>query len=293
MSSKSMTGFGRGEAETKGRRWTVEIRCVNHRYLDLKIKLPNGYAGLEEQVRKHVSNVLTRGRVDVILSVSGDFSDLQEVEVNSSLAVTYRDALAKLSGELDLQDDTSLSRLASYSDVLTLKQRSEDLDDVWPSMEKALLEALAVCDQMRSEEGEALAADLLERLAQFAAVIQQIEERIPELLQEREEKLQERLQKLLGNIQLDPQRLAQEVAILADKTDVTEEIVRLNCHIHQFRSFLTSEEATGRKIDFLLQEFLREVNTMASKINDADIAHLTVSLKAELEKIREQIQNIE
>lgn len=293
MSSKSMTGFGRGEAETKGRRWTVEIRCVNHRYLDLKLKLPNGYAGLEEQVRKHVSNVLTRGRVDVILSVSGDFSDLQEVEVNSSLAITYRDALARLAGQLALQDDTSLSRLASYSDVLTLKQRSEDLDDVWPSMEKALLEALTACDQMRSEEGEAMAADLQERLDQFAAVIQQIEKRIPELLKEREEKLQERLEKLLGNIQLDPQRLAQEVAILADKTDVTEEIVRLNSHINQFRSFLTSEEATGRKIDFLLQEFLREVNTMASKINDADIAHLTVSLKAELEKMREQIQNIE
>lgn len=293
MSSKSMTGFGRGEAETKGRRWTVEIRCVNHRYLDLKLKLPNGYADLEEQVRKHVSNVLTRGRVDVIFSVSGDFSDLLEVEVNSGLAITYRDALAKLAGQLDLQDDTSLSRLASYSDVLTLKQRSEDLADVWPSMEKALLEALTACDQMRSEEGDAMAADLQERLDQFAGVIQQIEKRIPELLKEREEKLQERLEKLLGNVQLDPQRLAQEVAILADKTDVTEEIVRLNCHINQFRSFLTSEEATGRKIDFLLQEFLREVNTMASKINDADIAHLTVSLKAELEKMREQIQNIE
>jgi uncharacterized protein (TIGR00255 family) len=288
-----MTGFGRGEAETKGRRWTVEIRCVNHRYLDLKLKLPNGYADLEEQVRKHVSNVLTRGRVDVIFSVSGDFSDLLEVEVNSGLAITYRDALAKLAGQLDLQDDTSLSRLASYSDVLTLKQRSEDLADVWPSMEKALLEALTACDQMRSEEGDAMAADLQERLDQFAGVIQQIEKRIPELLKEREEKLQERLEKLLGNVQLDPQRLAQEVAILADKTDVTEEIVRLNCHINQFRSFLTSEEATGRKIDFLLQEFLREVNTMASKINDADIAHLTVSLKAELEKMREQIQNIE
>ncbi len=293
MSSKSMTGFGRGEAETNGRRWTVEIRCVNHRYLDLKIKLPKGYAGLEEQVRKHVSAVLTRGRVDVILSVSGDFSDLQEIEVNHSLATTYHDALTKLAGQLALQNDTSLSRLASYPEVLTLNQRSEALDDVWPPMEKALLEALSTCDRMRSEEGDAMAADLQERLDQFAGVILEIEKRIPELLKEREEKLQERLQKLLGNVQLDPQRLAQEVAILSDKTDVTEEIVRLNSHINQFRAFLASEEATGRKIDFLLQEFLREVNTMASKINDADIAHLTVNLKAELEKMREQIQNIE
>ncbi len=293
MASKSMTGFGRGEAEAKGRRWTVEIRCVNHRYLDLKIKLPKGYAGLEEKVRKCLTAVLVRGRVDVALSVSGDFSDLQEIEANHSLASTYYDALAKLADQLDLPNDVSLLRLASYPDVLVLNQRAEDLDEVWPSMEMALVEALNVCDKMRREEGEAMAADLQERLGQFADVVSKIEERIPGLLQEREAKLKERLEKLLGNVQLDPQRLAQEVAILSDKTDVTEEIVRLGSHIKQFCAFLESEEATGRKIDFLLQEFLREVNTMASKINDADIAHLTVDLKAELEKMREQIQNIE
>ncbi len=293
MASKSMTGFGRGEAEAKGRRWTVEIRCVNHRYLDLKIKLPKGYAGLEEKVRKCLTAVLIRGRVDVALSVSGDFSDLQEIEANHSLARTYRDALSKLAGQLDLPDDISLLPLASYPDVLVLSQRAEELDEVWPPMEQALLEALGTCDRMRSEEGDAMAADLQERLSQFAEVIHKIEKRIPELLQERETKLKERLEKLLGNVQLDAQRLAQEVAILSDKTDVTEEIVRLSSHINQFRAFLESEEATGRKIDFLLQEFLREVNTMASKINDADIAHLTVDLKAELEKMREQVQNIE
>lgn len=293
MASKSMTGFGRGEAEAKGRRWTVEIRCVNHRYLDLKIKLPKGYAGLEEKVRKCLAAVLVRGRVDVALSISGDFSDLQEIEANHGLARTYRDALAKLAGQLDLPNDVSLLRLASYPDVLVLNQRAEELDEVWPLMEEALLDALGTCDQMRSEEGDAMAADLQGRLSQFAEVIQRIEERIPELLQEREAKLKERLEKLLGNVQLDAQRLAQEVAILSDKTDVTEEIVRLASHIMQFRAFLESEEATGRKIDFLLQEFLREVNTMASKINDADIAHLTVDLKAELEKMREQVQNIE
>ncbi len=293
MASKSMTGFGRGEAEAKGRRWTVEIRCVNHRYLDLKIKLPKGYAGLEEKVRKCLTAVLVRGRVDVTLSVSGDFSDLQEIEANHNLALTYRDALSKLAGQLDLPNEISLLRLASYPDVLVLNQRAEDLAEVWPPMEQALQEALATCDRMRSEEGDAMAVDLQERLSQFADVVTKIEARIPELLQEREAKLKERLEKLLGNVQLDPQRLAQEVAILSDKTDVTEEIVRLGSHISQFRAFLESEEATGRKIDFLLQEFLREVNTMASKINDADIAHLTVDLKAELEKMREQIQNIE
>ena len=293
MSSKSMTGFGRGEAEAGGRQWVAEIRCVNHRYLDLKIKLPKGYAGLEEQVRKMVSETLQRGRVDVLLSVTGDFSDLQKIEVNSSLASTYCDALTSLGKSLDLNDNTTLSQLASYPDVLVLKQREEDLAAVWPAMGDALKRAIGTCDTMRSREGEAMAKDLHERLENFAAVVREIGGSIPELLQRRKQNLGERLQKLLDKVQLDPQRLAQEVAILADKTDVTEEIVRLEGHINQFRAFLEADEATGRNIDFLLQEFLREVNTMASKINDADIAHLTVNLKAELEKMREQVQNLE
>jgi uncharacterized protein (TIGR00255 family) len=293
MSSKSMTGFGRGESEAGGRQWVAEIRCVNHRYLDLKIKLPRGYAGLEEQARKMVSETLQRGRVDVLLSVTGDFSDLQKIEVNSSLASTYCGALTNLGKSLDLADNTTLSQLASYPDVLVLKQREEDLEAVWPAVGDALKRALVACDTMRSREGEAMAKDLHGRLKNFAAVVQKIGGSVPELLQRREQNLGERLQKLLDKVQLDPQRLAQEVAILADKTDVTEEIVRLESHINQFRAFLEADEATGRKIDFLLQEFLREVNTMASKINDADIAHLTVDLKAELEKMREQVQNLE
>ncbi len=293
MSSKSMTGFGRGEAVAGGRQWIVEIRCVNHRYLDLKIKLPKSYAGLEEKARKMLSATLQRGRVDVHLSVTGDFSDLQKIEVNSNLATTYRDALTRLGAALDLNDNTTLSQLASYPDVLVLKQQEEDLDSVWPAMGKALKIALTTCDNMRSQEGAALTEDLLERLDHFSKVVHEIGSNIPELLQRRQQNLEERLEKLLDNVQMDPQRLAQEVAILADKTDVTEEIVRLDSHINQFRAFLEADEATGRKLDFLLQEFLREVNTMASKINDAAIAHLSVELKGELEKMREQVQNIE
>lgn len=293
MSSKSMTGFGRGEAEAGGRQWVAEIRCVNHRHLDLKIKLPRGYAGLEEQARKMVAGTLQRGRVDVLLSVSGDFSDLAKIEVNSSLAATYSEALVGLGKSLGLDNNTTLSQLASYPDVMVLKQKEEDLEAVWPVIGAALQHAVEACDTMRTREGEAMAKDLLERLENFTSVVQQIGNFIPELLVRREQSLSERLQKLLDRVQLDPQRLAQEVAILADKTDVTEEIVRLDSHINQFRNFLDSNEATGRNIDFLLQEFLREVNTMASKINDADIAHLTVNLKAELEKMREQVQNLE
>ncbi len=293
MSSKSMTGFGRGEEEAGGRQWVAEIRCVNHRYLDLKIKLPKGYAGLEEKIRKMVAETMQRGRVDLALSVSGDFSDLQKIEINQSLAVTYHGALTELAKTLELPDDSTPSQLASYPDVLVLRQREENLDEVWSAMQSALQKAIATCDTMRLREGEAMADDLRQRLQNFSAVVTEIGGSIPELLRSREESLGERLQKLLDRVQLDPQRLAQEVAILADKTDVTEEIVRLESHINQFRAFLDSDEATGRKIDFLLQEFLREVNTMASKINDADIAHLTVNLKAELEKMREQVQNLE
>ncbi len=288
-----MTGFGRGEAEGGGRQWTVEIRCVNHRYLDVKIKLPKGYAALEEQVRKAVAARFSRGRVDILLSVSGDFSDLLEMRVNTSLAAIYRDALTNLGKAMDLSNDITLSQLASYPDVLVREQREEDQQAVWGVMEQAVQQALISCDAMRSQEGEAMAKDLQERLTHFSGVVQEIEAAIPELLQRRGKNLEERLQKLLDNVQLDPQRLVQEVAILADKTDVTEEIVRLQSHISQFRAFLAADEATGRKIDFLLQEFLREVNTMASKINDAAIAHLTVDLKSELEKMREQVQNIE
>lgn len=293
MTCKSMTGFGRGEAEAGGRQWVAEIRCVNHRYLDLKIKLPKGYAGLEKQAREMLSATMQRGRVDVSLTVTGDFSDLQKIEVNSTIANTYRDALANLGKSLELEDDTTLSMLTSYPEVMVLKKQNEDLDTVWPAMEQALAQAISTCDTMRIQEGSAMAKDLHERLITFSEVVQEIGNSIPELLQKREQTLNERLQKLLDKVQLDPQRLAQEVAILADKTDVTEEMVRLDCHINQFRSFLEADEATGRKLDFLLQEFLREVNTMASKINDATIAHLTVDLKAELEKMREQVQNIE
>jgi len=293
MTSKSMTGFGRGEAEAGGRQWVAEIRCVNHRYLDLKIKLPKGCAGLEKQAREMLSATLQRGRVDVSLTVTGDFSDLQVIDINASLANTYRDALVNLGKSLDLNDDTTLSQLASYPDVMRLKQQDEDLESVWTPMEQALGLAISTCDTMRLEEGTAMAEDLQERLIHFSEVVREIGNAIPELLQRREQTLNERLQKLLDKVQLDPQRLAQEVAILADKTDVTEEMVRLDSHINQFRAFLDADEATGRKLDFLLQEFLREVNTMASKINDAAIAHLTVDLKAELEKMREQVQNIE
>ena len=293
MAIKSMTGYGRGELERGGRVWTAEIRCVNNRYLDLKIKLPRGYAPLEEKIRKMAAEKHMRGRVDLILSVSGDSSDLQEVKVNMTLAGGYRNALLSLSEEFSLASDLTLQMLATYPDVLIREQKEEDLAAVWEIVSQVVSTALQSCDTMRSQEGETLAEDLMSRLQFFEKTIESIEKYIPELLEQRHNNLQERLEKLLTNFQLDPARLAQEVAIMADKTDVTEEIVRLRCHIGQFTLFLAEESGIGRKLDFLIQEFLREVNTLASKINDATVAHLTVDLKSELEKMREQVQNIE
>jgi uncharacterized protein (TIGR00255 family) len=216
-----------------------------------------------------------------------------KVNMNIELARTYKNALTQMGQDLVIEGDADLTFLASLPDVLVREQQDEDLESVWTLLSGALKEALAQCEIMRQQEGGALLIDLAGRLEYFSKVLEQVAAAIPELLVQRKALLQERLEKLLGNVQLDPMRLAQEVVILADKTDVTEEIVRLRSHMQQFRSSLTEDGAVGRKLDFLIQEFLREVNTLASKISDARIAHLTVDLKSELEKMREQIQNIE
>lgn len=293
MPIKSMTGFGRGESTVAGKIWVAELRCVNNRYLDVKMKLPKGYSIFEERIRKLISSWHQRGRVDLILTVGGDSSEMQQVKVNLELAGNYHQALLEISSALQIPGEISPTLIASYPDVLIREQESEDPEQIWSDLEMVLRETLQNCDTMRLQEGRLLQDDLLARIKQFVRTVDNIEQSIPVLLQQRQRNLEERLEKLLGQIQLDPSRLAQEVAILADRTDVTEEIVRLRCHIKQLCSFLEEEAGVGRKLDFLIQEFLREVNTLASKINDASIAHMTVDLKSELEKMREQVQNIE
>lgn len=293
MVRKSMTGFGRGEVEVDGRTWVSELRSVNHRYLDIKVKLPNGYSALEEKIKKQVQTFHERGRIDLYFSVSGDFSSLVRVKLNEDLAEDYKNELLKLAGKVGLPPDIDLGLLATLPDIITREKENEDFEAVWPVVSQSLNMALISCEEMRKREGEALAHDLLSRLNLFTETIGKIEAMLPELIIKRQETVNERLEKLLDNKQFDPMRLAQEVAILADKTDVTEELVRLKSHIQQFHLFMDEPSAVGRKLDFLIQEFLREVNTIASKINDAQVAHLSVELKSELEKMREQVQNIE
>ena len=226
--------------------------------------------------------------------VNGDFSDLVQVTVNHDLALRYKQALTEIATECDVDTGIHATTLASFPDVLVREQKSEDIEDViWPILQPAVQKALEECDRMRLQEGASLQDDLVGRLQFFSDTIDAIEKQVPVLVMQRQTAMQERLEKLLDNVQIEPQRLAQEVAMIADKTDVTEEIVRLHSHIEQFKHFIRENTAVGRKLDFLIQEFLREVNTIASKINDAKVAHLTVALKSELEKMREQVQNIE
>ena len=294
MTLKSMTGFGRGDSAGKNRQWTVEVRCVNNRFLDAKIKLPRDYTPLEEKIRKMIGDFHQRGRVDLNISVNGDFSDLVNIRVDRELASAYKLSLESMAADLAIDCNLDAAVLAAYPEVIVREQKQEDLGAIQPYIEEAVQKALENCLQMREQEGRVLKDDLEGRLLHFADVCAAVEKRIPDLLKEREQSLKERLDKLLDTAGIDPVRLAQEVAILADKIDVTEELVRIKSHVKQFKKIIgSSNEAVGRKLDFLIQEFLREVNTIASKINDADIAHMTVELKSELEKMREQVQNIE
>jgi len=293
MRPRSMTGFGGGEASDADQTWTVEIRTVNHRFLDQRVVLPRAYGALEERVKKTVAAGQDRGRVEVSLALASSGSTVPRLTVDMDIARQYHDCLQQLGEEFGLGGRIQLADMIDQRDIISLQEQSPDLDQEWPLVEQAILSALAECRDMREQEGQALKQDLLDRLDHFTAIVKDIETGIPQVLKLRQEELKNRVMKMLDGMDIDPMRLAQETAIMADKADVTEEVVRLASHISQFRSFLNSDEPVGRRLDFLLQEFLREVNTLASKISNAAIAHLGVEMKNEIEKLREQVQNIE
>jgi uncharacterized protein (TIGR00255 family) len=288
-----MTGFGRGESSADERSWIVEIRTVNHRFLDQKVVMPRAFAGLEERIKKIVASRQDRGRVDVTVSLKGKSSSTPLLTVDMELARQYHDCMQQLADEFGLSSRIQLSELLGQRDIISLQEQSPDIDVEWPLVRQAVIMALDECAAMREQEGQSLKEDLLSRLESFASIVQEIETSIPEVLAQRQKELVKRIGKLLAGMDIDPMRLAQETAVMADKADVTEEVVRLASHIAQFRAFLNSNEPVGRRLDFLLQEFLREVNTLASKISNAAIAHLGVEMKNEIEKLREQVQNIE
>lgn len=289
----SMTCFGRGEAADGDRTWVFEVKSVNHRYCDINIRMPRLYAALEERIRKEVAAVFNRGHVDVTLSCRGSLSSANRLTLNESLASQYQAIFEQLQRRFAYPDPPSLSLLVSMKDVITEIEEAEDLDRLWLHLQSALQMALREGIAMRQREGGALKEDLLDKLDGFRAVVGHIKEAAPEVVSKKAAQLKERLNGLLDNVQIEEARLAQEVALLADKVDVNEELVRLESHMQQFEHFLNLSEPVGRRLDFLMQEFLREINTMASKIADPAVTHLTVELKNEVEKMREQVQNLE
>lgn len=290
---RSMTGYGRSEQIVDGRAVTVEIKSVNHRYFEFSCRTTRGYSFLEEKLKSFLQGRITRGKVDAYISVETLESAQTQVLVNHSLAEGYVQALRELAERYGLRDDISVSTVSRYSDIFSVHKAPEDEEAVWNSVQQAAEEALKNFLAMREAEGERLRADVLSRAGTIMKLVDEIETRSPQTVAEYQERLRQKIQELLGDNTVDEQRLLTETAIFADKVAVAEETVRLRSHFRQMEEMMKTDAPIGRKLDFLVQEMNREANTIGSKAVDSKIAYLVVDIKAEIEKIREQIQNIE
>ncbi|MGN0442670.1 MAG: YicC/YloC family endoribonuclease [Acutalibacteraceae bacterium] len=290
---RSMTGFGRSEQKVDGREITVEIKSVNHRYFEFGCRVSRGYAFLEEKLKAHIQKAVARGKIDVYVSVTDCDEKQAEVTVNHSLAAGYVAALKELKDTYALSGEISVSDITRFNDIFTVHRTPEDEDAVWASVRTVLDSALESFIAMREQEGIKMKEDILLRSKSILSLVSSVEEKSPETVSKYRQKLEERLKEVLGGVNIDEQRLLTEAAIFADKVAVAEETVRLRSHFDQMFQMLESGEAIGRKLDFILQEMNRETNTIGSKVQDAELAHIVVEIKGELEKIREQLQNIE
>ena len=297
---KSMTGFGRGQYEDENFSVTVEMKTVNHRYNEVAIRLPRFLNPLEDKIRKTILKTVNRGRIDVFINADYTSSENCTLKVDKNLAAAYHKALQEVGAaigleELNINSAQEVMYLSRCQDVINVKEGFFDVETVWPKVEQAVKEALDKLVTMRETEGGNIYGDFIYRADLIAEKLTKIEERSPMVVEEYQAKLTDRLNNLLAdhNITVEPERLLQEVAIFADRASITEEIVRLKSHIKQFKNIINSDQPVGRKLDFLIQEFNREANTIASKANDYTLAQIVVEIKAEIEKIREQIQNIE
>ncbi len=290
---RSMTGYGRGEGTVEGRRITFEIRAVNHKYFEFSSRIPRGYLFLEDKLKTYVQNRVSRGKIDVFLQIETlEEADLT-VQVNHSLALGYLEALKELKERYRLPDEPSLALLSRYSDIFSIHREPEDEEAVWEAVRQIADLAIGSFLQMRQDEGARLKADILSKAGKIMSIVEDIEREAPQTVKEYEERLHNKIQELLGDTRFEEQRVLTEVAIFADKVAIDEEIVRLRSHFAQLEKLLETEEPVGRKIDFLVQEMNREANTIGSKSVNSQIAYLVVDIKSEIEKIREQVQNIE
>jgi uncharacterized protein (TIGR00255 family) len=290
---KSMTGYGRGEWQEGERRVEVEVKSFNHRYLDISPHLPRRLNSLEAQVRNLIKQRVSRGRVEVSVQIDDSSLVEQKLELDIALARDYHLALKTLQKELGILGELRLETLANFRDIFSRKEVETDLEKEWASLQVALEAALRNLEQMRRDEGLALRGDFLGRLRAIEEMTREIEKKAPLALEACRDRLAQRVQELSRGIPVDEVRLAQEVAYLAERSDITEELVRIRSHLNQFREMLDDSEPVGRKLEFLLQEINREANTIGSKASDAGIAQEAMEVKSELEKMREQVQNVE
>ncbi len=290
---RSMTGFGRAQAAVEGYNITVEIKSVNNRYFDFYAKMPRTFSFLEEKVKSLLSTEISRGKVECSIQIETTADESVIVSVNEPLAKGYVNAVEEIAERFALKNDLTALSVARFSDVLSITKAPVDEEDLWSKVQSVVKDALDSFISMRETEGERLKADVLSRADTIISNVAYIEERSPETVKQYSEKLLERMKNVLGDTQIDEARILTEAAIYADKIAVAEETVRLRSHIDQLHTLLSADEAVGRKLDFLVQEINREANTIGSKAQDVDIARRVIDIKAEVEKIREQIQNIE
>ena len=286
---KSMTGFGRACKEIDGYMITVEIKSVNHRYFEFSCRCPRQYGFIDDKIKSFINSKVARGKIECFVGIEALNTESADVVVNNTLAGAYVKALKELSNNYGLKEDFGASTVARFPDVLIVRKSEEDENKIKTVADEAVEKFI----EMRKVEGKRMYDDVYSRSQFILDTVSFIEERSPQTVKEYNDKLVERVHELLGDVSLDESRLLQEVAIYADKVAVAEETVRLRSHISQLRDFISSDEAVGRKLDFLIQEINRETNTIGSKCNDVEIARKVVDVKAEIEKIREQIQNIE
>ena len=291
---KSMTGYGRAETILKGKKTVAEIKSLNHRYLEVSLRLPPTIASLEMEIKKKIAKVFSRGKIEVSIRMdyNGSPDKVTGLDLNIPLIRSYYSLLCRIKQELNMKDEITLAMMAAFRDAFAAPEE-DDIAAVWQLLEVVLDEAVVALTVMREKEGDVLCRDLRDRVATVARLLDVVVNRGPRTLTAYQNRLRERIKELTGDMEIDESRLMQEIAIMAEKSDIMEEIVRLRSHIDQFNDMLQSDQAVGRKVDFLIQEMGREVNTIGSKSGDAEISRHVIEIKSELARIREQVQNIE
>ena len=291
---RSMNSFGRSNSEEgKKRVFTVEMKSVNSRYLDVNIRMPKSIISLEEEIRKMISNSLNRGKVDVFINIKNYNEGAGVPKVDINLAQGYLQCLKEIEEKLNIKNDISVMQIARFPEVITMIEEEDKIDEIWEELKPLISSSLDMMINMREVEGEKLKEDILIKINQIEELVSKVEEFADSIPKVFKQKLEERLKDLLGNVEVDENRIATEVCILADKATVDEEIIRLNSHINQVRETLKLNEPIGRKLDFIVQEMNRETNTIGSKSSDIKMTNIVIDIKNILEKIREQVQNIE